>query len=340
MLRSFVEAIPKERRPIRSLDLVAGDLDDATVYRERDNIDLLIEVPDLKLVVTVENKVGSAASDGQLDRYATRVRQTHQGWRHLFVFLTPDGIDPEHESYVAFSYVQIAKIIEELAESASERREINLLLRHYVETLRRHVVQDENLKRLAVQIYERHKEALDFIFDCRPEPGNLLGTVRDLIGKTPRLALDRQVVSIARFAPEEWTDIGPLNACSRELWTKSGRNVLFEVNSFKTEAYDFSDRILLSLILGPSALAVREHFFSAARANPSLFSGAGTLIGKSWTTLFSKELLTKNAAAGMDDEQKITALTATWNTFVNDELPKLTEALAEFSKQAPVAEPT
>jgi hypothetical protein len=109
------------------------------------------------------------------------------------------------------------------------------------------------------------------------------------------------------------------------------------VKSFKTEAYDYSDRILLSLILGPSEPAIREHFFNAARTKPEVFAGAGTSIGKSWTTLFSKELLTKNAAKRMDDDQKTAALSAAWKTFVDQSLPKLTTELIELAKRAPSA---
>jgi hypothetical protein len=47
------------------------------VHRERDNIELLIEVPSFKLVVMIENKVGSSAGDGQLARYKELVECGH-----------------------------------------------------------------------------------------------------------------------------------------------------------------------------------------------------------------------------------------------------------------------
>ena len=210
--------------------------------------------------------------------------------RHLFVFLTPDGADLQHDSYIAISYLQISRIIEILVADLidTQSSEIIVILRHYSELLRRHVVPDEALNELALRIYERHREALDFIFDSRPEPGSLLGVVRELMDKTPYLVLDKQVASIARFIPEAWNNLGALNTCPKDMWTKTGRNVLFEIKSFKTEAYDFSDRILLSLILGPSTSTIREHFFSQARSKPAIFVGSGSAIGKSWTTLFSK----------------------------------------------------
>ena len=44
-----------DERPIMGLELIAGDLDDAVVYTERDNIDILIELPTINLVVAIEN---------------------------------------------------------------------------------------------------------------------------------------------------------------------------------------------------------------------------------------------------------------------------------------------
>jgi hypothetical protein len=232
------------------LDVAVGDLDDAVVHRERDNIDLLIELAELRLVVVIENKVGAKASEGQLERYARIVRNRYESpnWRHLFVFLTPEGADPENDDYVPMSYLEIARTIDRFVEdnATAHAGEVIAILRHYLEMLRRNVVPDEELKELALRIYERHHEALNFIFDCRPEPGSLLGIVRELMSKLPSLIQDRQISSIARFAPQAWESVPSLNACPKDIWTKTGRNILFEVKSFKTEAYDFSDRAFVN----------------------------------------------------------------------------------------------
>lgn len=127
-----------------------------------------------------------------------------------------------------------------------------------------------------------------------------------------------------------------MNACPADTWTKTGRNVLFEIKSFKSEAYDFSDRILVAMILGPADPALREHFFASARSKPSLFVGGTATIGKQYATLFSKELLSKNAAKNMDEEQKTVALNSAWSEFVARDLPKLTEEMLEFARSAPV----
>jgi hypothetical protein len=79
------------------LELIAGQLDDAVVYRERDNIDILVELPTLKLVVAIENKIDAKVGDRQLERYREYLRSAFPHYRRLLVLLTPDGADPRDE---------------------------------------------------------------------------------------------------------------------------------------------------------------------------------------------------------------------------------------------------
>jgi hypothetical protein len=186
VLRAILSNIPRERRPIRALELVLGDLDGAIVYREWNNTDLLIELKKVNLIVLIENKIDARAGDGQLARYKKLIKSRYPTFRHLFVFLTPEGTDPDDTDYTAFSYTQLAKIIKGLPDdgSSSPYHDSKVIVRHYVEMLRRHIVPDEELHELARQLYERHKEAFDFIYESRPEPESLLGVARGLFGRS------------------------------------------------------------------------------------------------------------------------------------------------------------
>ena len=336
VLRRIVETLDKGSRPIGALEIAVGDLDEAIVYRERDNIDLLVEVRALRLAVVIENKVGAEASDGQLQRYADIARRSYPDWKLLFVFLTPEGRDPEHKDYCSLSYIDLEQIVSTFADAAEPQSEIALILHHYSAMLRTHVVEDEKLKELALRIYEQHKEALDFVFSCRPTAESQLSLAKELINSQPELISDVHVNTIARFAPRAWEAEWALNACPKDIWTKTGRNMLFEIKTFKTETYDFSDRTLLSLISGPADQELRKYLFASARQKPGLFVGAGTVVGKQWVTLYSKELLSKAAAQGMDSDQKAAAVTTAWENFVLKELPELTEAVVEIAKSAPL----
>jgi hypothetical protein len=277
------------------------------------------------------------AGDGQLARYKVVVDKKYPSWRKLFVYLTPAGDEPDHSEYVAFSYSELAQVIEALLKDGAHSygSDIVLILTHYVEMLRRNIVEDEALRNLAIILYERHADALDFIFKCKPQGTSLLPIAQALVEKTPGLRQDKHSATVFRFFPTKWLDVPALNRCPIENWTKTGHNVLFEIKSFKTEG-EFSDRILLSLILSPSDLSLRRYRFDSIHERKDVFVNAGKSIGQSWVTIFSRELLSRTAAENMDDLQKQTAITNNWHDFVNGELPRLTDAACEIALKAPL----
>lgn len=58
-----------------------------------------MELRQLKLAVLVENKIDAAVGDGQLSRYKEIVRSRYPDFRHLYILLTPDGIEPDDDDY-------------------------------------------------------------------------------------------------------------------------------------------------------------------------------------------------------------------------------------------------
>src|SRR6201982_4168862 len=77
VLRAILTKLPSDKRPFRALEVAVGDLDDATVFRELYDIDLLVEVRELNFVVVIENKVDAKAGDGQLANYKDVVEREY-----------------------------------------------------------------------------------------------------------------------------------------------------------------------------------------------------------------------------------------------------------------------
>ena len=276
VLRAVLAKLPSDQRPLRVLELVVGDLDGAIVYRERANIDLLIEINALNLVVLFENKIDAKAGEDQLASYKRVLAAMYPDARHLLVFLTPDGTPPNDEAYIAFDYADLAGVLDKLTVSA--KSETTLIIRHYTDMLRRHIVPDPALEDIARQIYQRHKEAFDFVFDCRPTPENLLVVVDELLRETPGFVADRHTSSLRRFVPESWTNVSVLNSCPTTEWTKTGRTALFEIKTFAQEAY--ADRVSLTLVVGPAPPAIREQLYRGAQKRPNLFKGLVRPMGR------------------------------------------------------------
>ena len=72
---------------ISIIDLPSFKLEEAKVYREWKNIDILIELP--KHVIVIENKIYSGEHSNQLQRYKRIVEKNFIHHKKIYVFLTP-----------------------------------------------------------------------------------------------------------------------------------------------------------------------------------------------------------------------------------------------------------
>ena len=166
-----------DKRPLTPIDLDLMDLSDMEVRRELADIDVLLLSPENKLVVVIENKIGATESKGQLEKYKTRIARdfpaqgTSEQWRQLLLFLTIDGDPPSDAAFIPISYLQVVELLDAVVRNrdAALTSDVKMTMRHYVQMLRRQHMEDSELIRLARTVYVKHKAALDFIFENRPD---------------------------------------------------------------------------------------------------------------------------------------------------------------------------
>jgi hypothetical protein len=329
LLRRTVDAMPRDLRPVSTVELLVGDLDDAVLHRERDSIDLLVVLDALKLVVVIENKIRAKAGEGQLARYRDVVETRYPGWRKLFVFLTPDGHAPDVGEYQALSYVALAGTLERVVAGRPEGDATRLIVTHYVEMLRKNIVEDENLRSLAAKLYERHAEALDYIFASRPRPTGLIEIVAQQVRGSDGLIVDSEGVSTLRFASETWDAMLAFKTDPAE-WSRTGRGILFEVKTYTNKP----GRVNVSVIIGPGDQDRRRAIYEAARGRPELFVGLVKPMGVKWVTIFSRDLQTPEQAAKLSAEQQANNLRLAWSEFQAEVLPGLITGVLEIDADA------
>lgn len=137
-----------------------------SVYREQKNIDILLVSNKEKTVIVIENKIGSHEHDNQLNRYRSQIEQTYSDYHHLYVYLTPDGeIPSDNINWHIFTYCDIADILEQISKNTNLNNETELLIRNYISVIRRDIVEDKQLIEICNKIYNKHKQALDLIYD-------------------------------------------------------------------------------------------------------------------------------------------------------------------------------
>lgn len=66
-------------------------------------------------------------------------------------------------------YADMLEIIETAQTAGNPSPEADLLIRSYIETVRRSVLDNVGLERTCAAIYAKHKQALDLLFEHRPD---------------------------------------------------------------------------------------------------------------------------------------------------------------------------
>lgn len=201
---SFLDPVEIDATPFHSVQ----------VRREWNNIDLLIEIQtesEQTWVICVENKIRAWQSPGQLQKYRERVERTYPRASHrAYLFLTVRGEQPEDVPYAVTTYQEV---LQALQSCVSERRGTLgagplLFLEHYIEILKERFMDDSEAANLARKIYTAHKEALDFIFEQRPDP--LQQVADELMAHIARdadalkLWPQRSTKAYVRFIPRAW----------------------------------------------------------------------------------------------------------------------------------------
>ena len=149
------------------------DLGDVDVKREWQNIDILIVSK--RFVICIENKFGSSEHSGQLHRYKVKLEENFPKHNHVFVYLTPYGATPlskeDQELYMIYTYSDISERLQTIIDVYNEHipSRVMLYLKDYITVIKRRIMKEDELNILARKIYESHKEALDFIFDNKPD---------------------------------------------------------------------------------------------------------------------------------------------------------------------------
>lgn len=147
------------------------NLNDAEVFREWQYIDILVRSRSNGWCLLIENKIGSKEKTGALARYRQAV-EADMPWAQVVpVLLTMEGEDPSDEAqeagYISLSHVQVLELAERIIEQNAARipSDASVVLNHYLDTLRRLTMQDDELIDLCKTIYRKHREAIDLIVE-------------------------------------------------------------------------------------------------------------------------------------------------------------------------------
>lgn len=228
----------EEHPTISYFDVALSDYSDMFIYREKANIDLLLISEKNKLVVCIENKIDASESAHQLKKYQDYVEKNYKDYKKkLFVFLTPNGTEPSREEWKIVSYDDIVRILERRQSLKQVELKVDILIADYIDILRRDILMDEELQKICQRIYKEHKDALELIFENRPDNLSVMSELYvealEELSKEGRIIFDSSFSgkSLVRFELKELTEEFPKLPDNTPGGWKCHKPYSFEINN-------------------------------------------------------------------------------------------------------------
>ena len=191
------------------------DFSDIEVLREWKNIDLLIIDRLNSIILFFENKIYSGESTGQLVKYKRIVELEFPQFTIIPVFLTLTGqesSDKDAQDYIFYSHIQLYSILGKLfLQRKSQLAEpVQVFMQHYLDTLRRLTMQDEELTNLCKTIYRKHREAIDLIVEYGMV-STFMQAIEDVLEADGKYEILYSSPSQFWFLPDSWNTLVPEN---------------------------------------------------------------------------------------------------------------------------------
>lgn len=254
------------------------DLDDIEIQREWEHIDILINAS--KFVVCIENKVWSGEFSTQLSKYREIVNRYYPAKTKLYIYLTPHGIEPQKDEdrkvYTTYSYGDIERHLREIIDlyGQSLPDKIKHYISDYITLLKREIMNEEYSNELAKQIYNKHKEAIEFIIRNKPDRIVDVAPIFEEKVKESGWILETQNKGYTRFLTPKLHEIIPRD--SKYGW-KGNEAFLFEIDCWPKS-------ISIKAAISPGDSKERDLLIDTISKLPD----AGKPRGKQWIVYISK----------------------------------------------------
>ena len=137
---------------------------DFSIYRERENVDLLLESPSEVLVL--ENKIRAKDHENQLSGYRSHIQAKYPMHSKSFSYLTPKGEEPiDKDEAKHWSMVSYEKLIDALKETINANRSsldkrIQIYIDDYIFSMQVRILRNHRVNEISRKLCERYKDDL------------------------------------------------------------------------------------------------------------------------------------------------------------------------------------
>jgi len=147
------------------------------IYREKDNIDLLMVDDSNKFVIAIENKLHHLETKDQLQTYENKVNSKYKNYNKIFIFLTIFLEEPSRNNWLKADYEMIVKSIQKILTTKNISDKTKIILSSYTDLLkRRSIVENKEIKELCEKIWldKNYKNALEILIANKTTKINLI----------------------------------------------------------------------------------------------------------------------------------------------------------------------
>tara|TARA_R110001599_G_scaffold117525_1_gene285929 strand:- start:2526 stop:3596 length:1071 start_codon:yes stop_codon:yes gene_type:complete len=162
-VRSIRSLLHINAEPIPLSVLISATNSSSRVFRELENIDLVIEFPEIQFVIGVENKIHAIEQDKQIARYQTILETRYASYNKAIIYLTPTGTEPKTANInsavpvYCMPYERIAIILKRISDKSNKSSFV--FINQFIAHLERYMSGSNEVNELCWQVFEKNESA-------------------------------------------------------------------------------------------------------------------------------------------------------------------------------------
>ena len=203
-LYGIIALLSKELDQKTALHLLSSDLYSYNVFREWNHIDILLISNQNRVVLAIENKVGAHehnsgnSEESQLVTYKNKISSQYYDYKKIYIYLTPDGEEPSDNDWITLNYSDVVNVLEKVYSSKANQlgSDVSLLIKNYIDNIKKNITMDQELINLCNSIYNKHRRALDLIFENRDDVvSQISNNCKNIIEQIPGVTFENTTKS-------------------------------------------------------------------------------------------------------------------------------------------------
>lgn len=282
-------------------DFVDLDFSDLEIRREYKNIDLILLSEKNGFCIVVENKIHAIEGRNQLRKYRTSIEHEYSNYKYriyIYLSLFEQGISEEEKEYfLQLDYSHIVKVIEQILKARGLAEKNRFVFEQYLQTLKSMLNQNEEIERIAENLYKKYQPAFDLVFKYAKSGGDSIVRNNDLISlvkNEPDIELLSSERSYA-YVKFRQSFLHELLPKLKESGIVSKQYQLEGNLVFQCEFVVSKESILFNIHLGPGDAETRQLLYRFYLNHENFFDKVAKKreLSPQWHLLFSKQFVSK-----------------------------------------------